>query len=328
MSNISQVERQLHILSLLSENQRGFTIEEIMDSLRRIGVDVSRKTIQRDIDYITTNFFVYEDERNGKTVYVANKYSADNIGFTISELLSLHFAREILRPYSGLDVGKTAVNILDKLLSSVPRINRKYIDNFSEMVKVYTSGITPEKDFNREYLENIKEAIAQNRKLRIEYYSFNADEITKREFDPYLLEIQEGCWHVIGYCHLRKAIRDFRVSRIRSLSMSDKIFTRPENFYEDYKENRFHKLVGEKKIRLKLRFTGDAARFVKEYERSKAHSLYENDEGLIFERDTTMTPEIIKWILGFGAEVEVLEPEELKDAIRQQVRKLSQMYSE
>ncbi|HHY90390.1 MAG TPA: HTH domain-containing protein, partial [Clostridiales bacterium] len=172
MSNISQVERQLHILSLLSENQRGFTIEEIMDSLRRIGVDVSRKTIQRDIDYITTNFFVYEDERNGKTVYVANKYSADNIGFTISELLSLHFAREILRPYSGLDVGKTAVNILDKLLSSVPRINRKYIDNFSEMVKVYTSGITPEKDFNREYLEIIKEAIAQNRKLRIEYYSF------------------------------------------------------------------------------------------------------------------------------------------------------------
>ena len=328
MASIPQVERQLYILSLLSENQKGFTIEEIMNSLRRVGIDVSKKTVQRDIDYITMNFFVYEEEKNGKTVYFASKYNAENIGFTISELISLHFAREVLQPYSSLDVGKTAVNIFDRLLASAPQIKQMYIDDLSKMVKVYTSGIVPEKDFNTEYLEIIKKAIALNRKLKLEYHSFNADEITQREFAPYLLEIQEGCWHVIGYCYLRNAIRDFRVSRIRSLSMSDEIFIRPKNFYDRYKKNRFHKLAGEKKIRLKLLFTGDAARFVKEYERSKAHLLYESDKGLVFERDTTMTPEIVKWVLGFGAEVEVLGPQELKDVIRQQVKKLSQIYLE
>ncbi len=328
MASIPQVERQLYILSLLSENQKGFTIEEIMNSLRRVGIDVSKKTVQRDIDYITMNFFVYEEEKNGKTVYFASKYNAENIGFTISELISLHFAREVLQPYSSLDVGKTAVNIFDRLLASAPQIKQMYIDDLSKMVKVYTSGIVPEKDFNTEYLEIIKKAIALNRKLKLEYHSFNADEITQREFAPYLLEIQEGCWHVIGYCYLRNAIRDFRVSRIRSLFMSDEIFIRPKNFYDRYKKNRFHKLAGEKKIRLKLLFTGDAARFVKEYERSKAHLLYESDKGLVFERDTTMTPEIVKWVLGFGAEVEVLGPQELKDVIRQQVKKLSQIYLE
>ncbi len=326
MASIPQVERQLYILSLLSENRKGFTIEEIMNSLYRIGIDVSRKTIQRDIDYITMNFFVYEAERDGKTVYFANKYSAENIGFTISELISLHFAREVIRSYSNLDVAKTAVNIFDRLLASAPQINKMYIDDLSEMIKVSISGITPEKELNTEYLEMIKQAIAQNKKLNLEYHSFNNDETTQRKFDPYLLEIQEGCWHVIGYCHLRNAVRDFRVSRIRSLLISDETFIRPKNFYERYKRNRFSRLAGEKKIRLKLLFTGDAARFVKEYERSKAHSLYESDKGLIFERDTTMTPEIVKWVLGFGAEVEVLGPNELKDEIKKQVKKLRQMY--
>ena len=75
MADISQVERQLYILSLLSENRRGHSVDEILNSLHRVGIDVSRKTVERDIDYITSNFFVYEDERDGKTVYLANKYS-------------------------------------------------------------------------------------------------------------------------------------------------------------------------------------------------------------------------------------------------------------
>lgn len=326
MSDISQVERQLYILSLLSENRRGYTVDEILNSLHRIGIDVSRKTVERDIDYITANFFVYEDERDGKTVYLANKYSVQHISFTISELISLHFTREVIKSYSGLDVGDSAVKILDRLIATAPQINQSYINTLSEMMKVNVSGLTPEKDVKPEHLDIIREAVAEKKSIRVEYYSFNSDETTIRCFDPYLLEIYEGCWHVVGYCHLRKGIRDLRVSRIRTLQRMNQAFIRPENFYEQYKKDRFDKLAGEEKIKIRLRFTGDAARIVKEYEASKADLIEENDSELIFERTATMTPDILKWVLGFGADVEVLEPQSLRDEVQSQAEKMLERY--
>lgn len=328
MADISQVERQLYILSLLSENRRGYTVDEILNSLHRVGIDVSRKTVERDIDYITTNFFVYEDERDGKTVYLANKYSVQHISFTISELISLHFAREVIKSYSGLDVGDTAVKILDRLIATAPQINRSYIDTLSEMMKVNVSGITSEKDVNPEHLEIIREAVAEKKSIQVEYYSFNSDETTIRSFDPYLLEIYEGCWHVVGYCHLRNGIRDLRISRIKTLQRTNQAFNRPENFYEQYKKDRFDKLAGEEKIKMRLRFTGDSARFVKEYESSKADFIEENNSELVFERTATMTPEILKWILSFGADVEVLEPKTLRSEVQCQAQRMLDKYKQ
>ncbi len=69
----------------------------------------------------------------------------------------------------------------------------------------------------------------------------------------------------------------------------------------------------------RLKFSGVSARLVKEYEAKKADRIVENADGdgsIIFERNVPITPEVIKWALGFGCEVEVIEPKELKDEIR------------
>jgi len=326
MSDVSQVERQLYILSMLSESRRGFTIEEILNNLRKIGVDVSRKTIERDIDYITKNFFVYEEEKNGKTVYLANKYSVQHVAFSISELYSLHFAREVISSYRGLDVGATAAKIIERIIASAPRINKAYLNTLNNLIKVNVSGINLECELNSEYLELLKEAIEESKCVQLEYYSFNNDEMTERVFEPYLLEIYEGCWHVVGHCRLRKNFRDFRVSRIKSLNLTNECFIRPKNFYEKYKKNRFDKLSGEEKVNLRLLFTGQAARFIEEYEYSKADLLKRDVDGLFFERTVAMTPEILKWVLSFGAEVKVLEPATLRDEVMGQIKKMGEMY--
>lgn len=327
MADVSQVERQLYILSLLSENKRGFTIEDIMNSLNRIGVDVSRKTVERDIDYVTENFFVYEEEKNKKTYYYANKYSVQNISFTIMELVSLYFTHEVLKSYSGIDVGFTALGLTERIISSTPQINRAYVKNLNDILKVNVSMITHEKNLNSEYLNIIRDAIADRKTLHLEYHSFNTDKTTSRDFDPYLLEIQEGCYHIVGYCHLRNKIRDLRVSRIRNLQLLDKNFIRPENFYETYKKDRFDKLAGQEKIKLKLKFKDVAARYIKEYENNKADNIETLDNGqIIFERNTTMTPEIVKWVLGFGGQVEVLEPQELKKEVIRQANEIIKNY--
>ncbi|MGI6588102.1 MAG: helix-turn-helix transcriptional regulator [Peptococcia bacterium] len=326
MSNVSQVERQLYIFSMLSENSKGFTIEEVLNNLRKIGGDVSCKTIKRDIDCITKNFFVYEEKRNNKTVYLAKKYKVQNVTFSISELISLYFAREVLNFYSGLEVGSTATKIIEKIIASTPKINRNYLDTLNNLIKVNVIGVNQENKLDSAYLKLLKNAIEENRCVRLEYYSFYSDEITEREFEPYLLEIYEGCWHAIGYCRLRKSFRDLRVSRIKSLKLTNEVFNRPKYFYEDYKKNRFDKLSGEEKVCLRLLFTGQAARFIEEYESSKADSLQRKNDGLLFERTVAMSPEILKWVLNFGAEVKVLEPIFLRERVQKEIKKMNELY--
>ena len=327
MSNISQVERQIYILSMLSEERKGFTINEILHNLRKIGVVVSYKTIKRDIDCITGNFFVYEEAMDNKTVYLAKKYCVKNIAFSISELFSLYFIREVLNFYNGLEAGTTATKIIEKIIASTPKINRNYLDTLNNLIKVNVIGVNQESKLNAGYLDSLKKAVEENRRVRVEYYSFNSDETTQRDFDPYFLEIYEGCWHVVGYCHLRKKIREFRVSRIKSLKLADEVFNRPKGFYENYKKNRFNKLSGEEKVCLRLLFTGQAARFIEEYEASKADSLQRKSDGLLFVRTVAMSPEIFKWVLGFGAEVKVLAPVSLREDVQKQIKKMSELYS-
>lgn len=326
MADYTQVERQLYILSLLSQERRGFTIEEILVELGKMGIDISRKTVERDLDSITRFFYVYEEEKGGVTRYFANKVNVSNVAFSIPELLSLYFAKEVLKSYKGLEIGSTAVRMIEEIIDAGPKIQKRYLDNLNSLLKINVTSISPERDINPVFLDLLKKAVEECRCIDLEYYAFNQNEITKRRFEPYILEIYEGCWHVVGHCRLRNRIRDFRVSRIQSLEISDEVVIRPEAFYENYMRKRFNYLAGDEEVILRLFFTGQAARIVEEYECNKADKLIKSNNGLIFERRVALAPEVLRWVLGFGAEVEVLEPDCLRDAVLSQVRKMKDIY--
>jgi predicted DNA-binding transcriptional regulator YafY len=288
MSDIRQIERQIHILSILSESRKGYTIQELHSSMQKLGIDVSKKTIERDIDNISRHFYVYEESKNGEIRYKAKKYKIDNINFTISELLSLYFLQQVIKPYQKLDVGKTAGLLIRKILEQTPSINQSYIDSVSDLFIVNPADVIQEKSINESYIQDVREAIEKKYKLRMEYFSFSNEELTYRVIDPYILEIREGCYHLIGFCHLRNEVRDFRISRIRKLEMLDETFERPENFYEQYSQNRFEKMTSDEKITLKIIFEGQTARYIKEYEDYKADKIADlSDDKILFEKKSS-----------------------------------------
>jgi proteasome accessory factor B len=326
MGDYGQAERQLFILSKLSDNCRGYTVKEMHEILKKEGVDVHEKTVTRDIDDLTMQFFITEDVRDGKPVFYAEKYNLKNVDFTMAELISLYFGKEILSHYDSLDVGKNAIQIINKLIGAAPPLEKKFINELNDNLKVSVSGINQEKELNVEYLDTIRHSIETQNKIKIDYYSFNSDCISTRIVEPYFLEVNEGCYHLIGYCHLRKAIRDFRVSRIKGIEVLKDKFEKPENFYERYQRNRFNNLCSDDYIKLKLQFNEEAGRYIKEYELEKADYIQDNQKGLYFERRVTMSDEIIKWILSYGASVKVIEPEYLGVKIKDEIEKMTNLY--
>lgn len=72
-------------------------------------------------------------------------------------------------------------------------------------------------------------ATQERHRVRMAYQS-QKDEQTEREFDPYGLVYRAGRWYIVGWCHLRRGLRSFRLDRVVSASSSADTFERPANF--------------------------------------------------------------------------------------------------
>ncbi|UGQ48644.1 helix-turn-helix transcriptional regulator [Massilia endophytica] len=74
-------------------------------------------------------------------------------------------------------------------------------------------------------------AAAQVRqRVRLRYRSPGAEGETERLFDPYGLAYYLGFWYAVGHCHLRGAMRTFRLDRIVEVQPVLQAFERPEDF--------------------------------------------------------------------------------------------------
>ena len=81
-------------------------------------------------------------------------------------------------------------------------------------------------EINETVYRKIEKAFNEQKTIEIGYFNMPSAEVRKREIDVY----HKTRKYVIGYCHLRKAIRKFRTSRIVSAKLTNKRYNIPANF--------------------------------------------------------------------------------------------------
>jgi proteasome accessory factor C len=79
-----------------------------------------------------------------------------------------------------------------------------------------------------EVLDVLRTAVADHRRVHIDYYSYGRDARTERDVDPYLVHAEDGSLYVLGHCHLAHGERRFRVDRIAAATLLDDRFEPPE----------------------------------------------------------------------------------------------------
>lgn len=317
MSEYTQVQRQLQILIILNDNPQGLDIASLHNSLKVFGYSVTERTIRRDLDSLSHSFSIYEDNDAKPIRFILQKTSLKSINMSFDELQAIRFIQQLIRPYNHLDIGLNAEKLLENLLNSLPSNQRNWLNEASPLLKVSINDLIDERDFDPKIKNILEDGITGRYCISIEYYSFHNNTICGRIVEPHLLEIREGCYHLWAYCHERGEMRDFRVSRIITAQKTEKIFERRTKLLDQCLHNRFEKMSSQYSDIIKLKFCGFSARLVQEYHSNKADKLETcNDGTVLFERSTAITPYLVQWILGFGPEVEVLEPANLKEDIR------------
>jgi proteasome accessory factor B len=293
--------------------------------LEKWDVIVDKKTIMRDIDSLSGICFISEEERNKKTYYTADKFRLGDITFTSPELISLAFMLELLKPYQYMTMGRTSNELIYRLLDNTSNLNREFIKHFTGLVSINTNDYISD-TLNPEVEEKLHESIQNKRKARIIYRSFGSDEDTIRIIHPYELSINDGALCVVGFCELRNDIRDFRVSRIRAITLLEDKFLIPEDYHNDKSRKKFIHLSGSLVEQIIISFDKKTAKYIMEYEAELADEIVETEEGITFIRSTAVTDELIRWILQFGKGAKVLNPAHLKDKVKHELESSHKQY--
>ena len=147
----------------------------------------------------------------------------------------------------------------------------------------------------------LRDALARQRQIDIEYYAYGRDELTERRVDTNRLFSDQGNWYVSGWCHRAVGERVFRVDRIRTVALTDE----PNADVGPTNASSFSPDSDDPRVVLRL---AQSARWV--IEQYPVEQVVENDDHI----DVTMAVTAIGWLerlllrLGPAAEILRLDP--------------------
>lgn len=269
--------------------------------------EVSVRTIYRDIDVISSaGIPIYATQGKGGGIEIADDFVLKK------SLLSEKEQEQILVALKGLEgINKQYENELLTKLSAFFKIkNTNWIEvDFTN----WQRGNEYDELFN-----DIKSAIINKNIIRFTYFSSNEKE-TSREAKPIRLLFKGWDWYVYTFCLLRNEFRYFKLSRIRDLKILD------ENFEDSYEDVVLIKKMEYKDtVHVKLKFDRKVAFRVYD----EMGDIKEDEEGNLYaEIELPNDYNLYNYIFSFGESVEVLEPIEIRNKIRDMINKMSKIYN-
>ena len=321
MVGLANSEKLLRILKIITSVDRpqGATLSSLSEDC-----GVCKRTIYRYIDDLAQSGMpIYFDEAAQRYRF-ASKTFLQPLTFTVAEATALvRCAQALGRSRNPLQRDLRCAQ--EKILDCLPFEQQKKVESGRTAVELRPAAEPME--VCQDIFACVEQAIQQQRRLHIRYYTKSREEWTQRVVEPYVIVCRGGAWYLIAYCHLREEVKIFRVDRIDQAAILKQASEIPKNFSsEAFFAGSWFIEQGEP-VRVKLRFAPEAARWVKESQYHPSQRIAEQPEGtLLFEVTVCGRREITRWILGYGSQVEVLEPAELRAAVRAELAKLQAVY--
>lgn len=289
--------------------------------------EVSSKSIQRDIEYMRDLLHAPIEYDKKKKGYFYNKEWT----FLPSAFLDRHEAealkatKKVLSQYQGTPYYQEISSALDKILQYLPASSSE-----NGILDIYSFEQPAPSEIDTKSFALLEDAIGKGRKIGITYHAPSKQAQTERTVHPYRLHYDQSksTWYLIAFCELRQDTRTFAVNRIRSITPYAAGFTIPESFsIEHHLEQAFDQCTGSEEYAIAIRFTPYQSQWIKEHRWHPTQQIEEREDGSItLHMKVSALDAVKRWVMRYGKEAEVLEPEELRDMIRVEVTKMVDMY--
>ena len=185
------------------------------------------------------------------------------------------------------------------------------------------------------FLGDIIEAMHKNVELQVDYqrYENEQEEYNLQEFhiQPYALKVFNRRWYLLGYIKEKRALRTIALDRILDLKILSTSFEVPEDFdARKYFANVVGIFVNNDLpvTKVKIRTYGIQADYLRSTPLHKIQSEGKSKHGEFadFTYRLCVTPELVSQLLAMGDKVEVLEPEELREEMKEKIDNMLNFY--
>ena len=299
-----KTDRLIGILSILLQEEKT-TAPELAEKF-----EVSRRTINRDIeDLCKAGIPIRTAQGTGGGISIMDGYCIDRTILTSKDM------QMILAGLRGLD-SVSGKRYYGQLMEKIQTGSSEFISGRDSMLidlsSWYKGSLAPK-------IEVIQNAIENRHIIQFMYYAPSGE--SNRRVEPYYLVFQWSSWYVWGWCLERKDYRLFKLNRMDCVVETDRGFLRRDVPMPDLSNEK----IFPGGIKVKALFTPNMKwRLVEEF---GPNCFTETDDGrLLFSADYTDMENLVTWLMTFGAKVEVLEPEEVRDIICRNAEEIIKIY--
>ena len=315
-----QLIRQWTLIRLLT-GRIGRTLAQLANEL-----GVTKRTVQRDLEVLTTaGFPVTSDMRNGTVFwhFMEGFHAEMPIALTLTEQMALYFSKGLFKPLQGTPMYESLESAMQKIGSQLPAQSFQFLRGLDQGISVSSFGL---KDYSHseEVLEVLTRAVFQRFTVRILHRAVHHKQAIEREVNPYKLWYVNNGLYLVGHDHREDDLRTFAVERIQSARLTNQRFEIPPDFnFEEIKKTAFNMIWGEPQ-EVKIPFSPSQAPYIRERTWHPSQQIEtECDGSIILTLRIADLDEVKRWLIGFGAEAGVLEPEELRKDISSECAKLA-----
>src|SRR5688500_1509855 len=233
-------KRLLDLVMILLRARTPVTYRDIREQFpayQTLNVEAGLRAFERDkadlldlgvpIRYVTPD----EDDslEDGGYVIDLKRFRMPEVRLTADEVSALVLAASVARAMPGGAYPKIVDLALKKLafdLPELPDTPTEFPRNPSQTTPVLVHF--PEQrpvGAAREIGESfatLESAVRFRKKVTFTYAAAGTGTVSRREVDPYGLVYRDAAWVLVGWCHLRKEVRSFRVDRMRDVVMAPK----------------------------------------------------------------------------------------------------------
>lgn len=295
------------VLELQRHGQR--RAEDLAETL-----EVSKRTIYRDIQSLS-EAGIPLIAMTGYGYSLIENYFLPPVNFSTDEALMLILGSDVMQQNFDAKYRRAAQSATTKIETILPKNLQEEIQYLRENFTFF--GMKDMNEQNALYLSQIRRAMIERQCIKMTYTKRIVEKGNQTSLErivaPYSLASLEHDWYLMGYCYLRQDIRVFRLNRIDRLELVAQRFKRPQGFIPQWEESN-----RPKHVTVRLHVDYDIIRWVRE---SRPYSLTQElavDGGWELSFRVQNAEELLRWILGWGKHIQVLEPESLQTRLMEE----------
>lgn len=257
--------------------------------------------------------------------YADSNYTISELSLSDDDLEAIRFAAATLDQFKHVPIFRQYENAIEKIFHRVNISARPDDERLEKFVQFEKSTVSR----GNEWLGPLLEHIRNHESVRIAYRKFTDEVLREYELHPYLLKEYQNRWYLIAREASGKGIRTFGLERIDKLEKAERTFTpdagfRPELIFE-------HSIgITEKQEspqRVLLRCSIPVGKFLSTQPiHSTQEVVAQNDASITLALNVLLTEELYALVLGYGVQVEALEPIDFRKEIARRLAASAALY--